>query len=75
MNLYPVTIIESFYENPDSIREFALAQKYTFCHEVDQIGYVYPGCRTKDLSNLDKALYEKLILVLCRFCHRALYPD
>ena len=71
MNLYPVTIIESFYENPDSIREFALAQKYTFCHEVDHIGYVYPGCRTKDLSNLDKALYDKICTKLVSVFHNA----
>ena len=30
MNLYPVTVIENFYENPDDIRDFALCQKYTF---------------------------------------------
>ena len=71
MNLYPVTIIESFYENPDSIREFALAQKYTFCHEVDNIGYVYPGCRTKDLSNLDKALYDNICTKLVSVFHNA----
>lgn len=49
MNLYPVTVINNFYENPDAIRQFALAQQYKFRHEEGDIGYVYPGCRTKDL--------------------------
>jgi hypothetical protein len=59
MNLYPVTVIENFYENPDAIRKFALKQKYTFCHEIENIEYVYPGCRTKDLSYLDTLLFVR----------------
>jgi hypothetical protein len=61
MNLYPVTIVENFYENPNAIRKFALAQKYRFRHEEGDIGYVYPGCRTKDLYELDKSLQEKVL--------------
>ena len=30
MNLYPVAIVENFYENPDAMRKFALAQQYEF---------------------------------------------
>ena len=71
MNLYPVAIIENFYENPDAIRKFALAQHYTFCHEVANIDYVYPGCRTKDLSNLDKALFDKICTKLVSVFHNA----
>ena len=67
MNLYPVTIIENFYENPDAIRKFALAQKYTFCHEREDLEYFYPGGRTKDLFDLDKALHEKILKKLCLF--------
>ena len=73
MNLYPVTVIENFYENPDAIRKFALEQKYTFCHEVKDIDYVYPGCRTKDLSNLDKALFDKICTKLVSVFHNAEY--
>jgi hypothetical protein len=62
MNLYPVTVVENFYENPDAIRQFAQAQKFTFCSDVEKIDYVYPGCRTQDLSNLDKALFDKINL-------------
>lgn len=71
MNLYPVTIVENFYENPDAIRKFALAQKYTFCHEVANIDYVYPGCRTQDLSNLDKVLFDKICTKLVSVFHNA----
>ena len=71
MNLYPVTIIENFYENPDAIRKFALAQQYTYCKEVPNIEYVYPGCRTKDLSYLDTLLFEKICKKLVSVFHNA----
>ena len=71
MNLYPVTVIENFYENPDAIRKFALAQKYTFCHEIADIAYTFPGCRTEDLSNLDKALYDKICTKLVSVYHNS----
>ena len=71
MNLYPVTIIENFYENHYEIRNFALAQKYTFCHEIAEIAYTFPGCRTDDLSNLDKALYDKICTKLVSVFHNS----
>ena len=71
MNLYPVAIIENFYENPDAIRKFALAQQYTFCKQVPNIEYVYPGCRTKDLSYLDTLLFEKICKKLVTVFHNA----
>jgi hypothetical protein len=71
MNLYPVTIIENFYQNPDAVRKFALGQKFTYCKEVPNIEYVYPGCRTQDLSNLDKALYDKICTKLVSVFHNA----
>ena len=60
MNLYPVTVISDFYTNPDEIRKYALAQKYTYCHEMKEIGYVFPGSRTKELRELSQSLYEKV---------------
>lgn len=69
MNLYPVTVVEDFYENPDAIRKFALAQKYQFCHEQADIKYVYPGCRTKDLLDLDSSLYERVCKKLISVFH------
>jgi Family of unknown function (DUF6445) len=69
MNLYPVTIVENFYENPDAIRQFALSQAFTFCHEVPNIEYVYPGSRTKNLDALDMVLYEKICTKLISIFH------
>jgi len=69
MNLYPVTVIDNFYDNPDAIRKFALAQKYKFRHEEGDIGYVYPGCRTKDLYELDGALQAKVLKKLISVFH------
>lgn len=71
MNLYPVTVIENFYESPDEIRKFALAQKYTFCKDAPNIEYVYPGCRTQDLSLLNKALFDKICTKLVSTFHNA----
>ena len=71
MNLYPVTIIENFYENPDAIRKFALAQKYTFCHDRPNLEYVYPGSRTKDIVDLDSQLHEKICKKLVSVFHNA----
>jgi hypothetical protein len=73
MNLYPVTIVENFYDNPDAIRKFALSQKYEFCHERKNLEYVYPGSRTKDLFDLDKNLHEKIIKKLISVFHNAEY--
>lgn len=70
MNLYPTaTIIENFYENPDEIRQFALKQKFTYCHEMKNIDYVFPGCRTKDLFELDAQLYKKVCEKLVSVFH------
>lgn len=69
MNLYPVTIINDFYEEPDEMRKFALAQKYTYCHEIKDIDYVFPGSRTKDLKDLSRSLYDKICKRLISVFH------
>lgn len=69
MKLYPVTVIADFYENPDEIRKYALAQKYTYCHEMRGIEYVFPGSRTKDLKDLSQSLYEKVCKKLISVFH------
>jgi hypothetical protein len=69
MNLYPVAIIENFYENPNEIREFALKQEYTFCHERENVDYVYPGSRTKDIFDLDPTLQAKILEKLISVFH------
>ena len=69
MNLYPVTVVNDFYDKPDNIRKFALAQKFTYCHEVENIHYVYPGSRTKDLSELNEPLYDRVCRKLVSIFH------
>jgi hypothetical protein len=69
MNLYPVTVISDFYTNPDEVRKYALAQKYTYCHEMKDIGYVFPGSRTKELRDLSQSLYEKICKKLISVFH------
>ena len=73
MNLYPVTIIENFYENPDAIRKFALGQDYTYCHDRPNLQYVYPGGRTKDLFDLDSVIHEKICKKLVSVFHNSEY--
>lgn len=60
MSLYPVTIIENFYENPNEVRRFALSQKYKYRRDIKGAEYVYPGCRTKDISIINRVLFENV---------------
>lgn len=69
MKLYPVTVVNDFYENPDEIRKYALAQKFTYCHEMGDQGYVFPGCRTKEIRELSQSLYEKICKKLISIFH------
>jgi hypothetical protein len=69
MNLYPVTVVENFYEKPNVIRQFALNQKYQYCHEIPNINYVFPGCRTKDLSTLNPHLFAEICKKLVSLFH------
>jgi len=69
MNLYPVTIVENFYENPDAIRKFALAQEFKTCHKQDKPSYGWPGSRTEELFELDKLLFEKVCKKLVSIFH------
>ena len=69
MKLYPVTVIDDFYAKPDEIRKYALAQKFSYCHELKDITYVFPGCRTKELRELSMSLYEKVCKKLISVFH------
>lgn len=46
-----------------------MAQKYTYCHEMKDIGYVFPGSRTKELRDLSQSLYEKICKKLISVFH------
>ena len=71
MNLYPVTVVENFYENPDSVRTFALNQKYKFRSQMKDTPYVFPGCRSKDLSSINKPLFESVSKKIISLFHNA----
>jgi hypothetical protein len=71
MNLYPVTVVENFYEDPDAVRTFALSQKYQFRSQLKGVGYVFPGCRTKDLSIINKPMFERVCKKIISLFHNA----
>lgn len=60
MNLYPVTVVENFLEDPDAVRTFALSQKYQYRHQLKDAKYVFPGSRTKEISLINKPYYESV---------------
>jgi hypothetical protein len=71
VNLYPVTVLENFYENPGAVRAFALNQKYQYRHQLKNVRYVYPGGRTKDISSINKPLYEQVSKKIISLFHNA----
>lgn len=52
MKLYPVTIIDDFFINPDYIREYALSLKYPIAAPN------FPGCRTQNIFEFNPQLGE-----------------
>lgn len=70
MNLYPVTIVNDFYEHPDEIRKYALSQAYRYC-QAPEDKYGWPGCRTKDISELNQELYQKVCLKIVSLFHNS----
>lgn len=73
MNLYPVAIVENFYEDPDAVRAYALKQQYQFLTDRKNAEYVYPGSRTLDIVDLDKALQEKILKKFVSIFHNSEY--
>tara|TARA_B100001996_G_C18492944_1_gene528361 strand:- start:64 stop:753 length:690 start_codon:yes stop_codon:yes gene_type:complete len=52
MKSFPVTCYDDFYDDPDSVREFALGLKYS------RSSGFYPGVRTPCLSTINSKFYE-----------------
>lgn len=73
MNLYPVAIIENFYEDPDAVRAFALKQTYEFLTDKQNAPYVYPGSRTIDIVDLDKTLQQNILKKFVSIFHNSEY--
>lgn len=71
MNLYPTTVIENFYENPEEVREFALKQTYTYCQDREDYDFVYPGSRTRDIYDLDLKLHNTICNKLISIFHNS----
>jgi len=55
MHSFPLTVVDNFFDNPDEVRSFALAQEY----EKDPNG-VWPGSRTKPLHILHPIFFEQV---------------
>lgn len=55
-NLFPITVIDDFYPDPDYIRNFALSQEFTPSPNGG-----WPGKRTKDIMELDVELHQFFI--------------
>lgn len=53
VELYPITIIDDFYDDPDAIREFALEESYRYDHEGR-----WPGLRSQFLHLTHDGLYN-----------------
>lgn len=51
--IIPVTVVDNFFDDPDSVREFALAQNYTLSP-----GH-YPGFRSQRLDIVDQLFEQK----------------
>ncbi len=37
-----------------------MSQKYQFRHQIKSVKYVFPGCSTKDLSSINKTLFDQV---------------
>ena len=66
---FPVSIIDNFYNDPDTVREFALKQEYF----GDEDG-TYPGKRTACLSEINPDLYQETCERLLKTYYEFLYP-
>jgi hypothetical protein len=53
--LYPVTVVDNFYDNPEEIRKFALEQTFTNNTGKKEI---FPGGRTDELHVLNRDLFD-----------------
>jgi hypothetical protein len=59
MKYFPTICVDNFFENPDKVREFALAQNY------ETSSNTYAGVRSDELAVLNRDLFDA-------FCHKVL---
>lgn len=76
---YPITIVDNFYEDPDSVRDFALGLDYYSPKEQDNSEGIYPGKRTKELGPKYPGFFyysvNKLLSVFHDFKHQEISWD
>lgn len=53
MKIFPVTVLDNFYENPDLVRQFALSLDYTTDHQGR-----WPGKRTASLDEVNQSFFS-----------------
>jgi hypothetical protein len=69
--LYPITVIDNFFKDPDKVREFALKQIFkTNKERIDGGEHIlYPGARTDALHVIDIDLYFEFTSKLSSIFH------
>jgi hypothetical protein len=69
--LYPITIVDNFFNDPDKVREFALKQTFKTNKERVDSGEntLYPGLRTDGLHLIDIDLYFEVTSKLFSIYH------
>jgi len=55
--MVPITVVDNFFKDPDSVRAFALSQEF-LRPEIAS----WPGKRSKMLIDIDKDFYDQLVL-------------
>lgn len=55
MNIIPLTVLDGFFDDPDAVREFALAQEFRADPDAR-----WPGERTQHLADLNPQLFNQL---------------
>ena len=52
-NVFPTSIFDNFYDDPDSVREYALSLEYKNWRGI------YPGLRSKSLPEINKGFWQR----------------
>ena len=52
-NVFPTSIFDNFYDDPDSVREYALSLEYKNWRGI------YPGLRSKPLPEINKGFWQR----------------
>jgi hypothetical protein len=69
MKLYPITIVDDFYTNPEEVRKFALSRKYFPASELDNSEGIFPGKRTAELGTVDSDFFRYSVDKLLSIFH------